>query len=145
MRPPPLSDAVRHNIVRRLGFIFAASILVQLGAYMGFVYCITAASALAPAVANVAVSIAVLVLRIAVTLPLGYFGARFTIREMRRAAPPAARMAVQPAIIASGVAACIVILANVSTAPATWLTILRDVLAAGIWIFAARRSLRRTA
>ncbi len=145
MRPPPLSDAVRHNIVRRLGFIFAASILAQFGAYLAFVYCITAASALAPAAANLAVRVVVLVLRIAVTLPLGYFGARFTIRAMRRAAPPAAHMDVQPAIVASGVAACIMIFANIGTAPATWLTILRDLLAAGIWIFAARRALRRAA
>jgi hypothetical protein len=145
MRPPPLSDAVRHNIVRRLGFIFAASILAQFGAYLAFVYCIMAASALAPAAANVAVRAAVLVLRIAVALPLGYFAARFTIRAMRRAAPPAARMDVQPAIVASAVAACIMILSNIATAPATWSTILRDVLAAAIWIFAAYRSLRRAA
>ena len=145
MRPPPLSDAVRHNIVRRLGFIFAASILAQFGAYLGFVYCITAASTLAPEAANLAVRAVVLVLRIAVTLPLGYFGARFTIRAMRRAAPPAAHMDVQPAIVASGVAACIMIFSNIATAPATWLTILRDLLAAGIWIFAAYRALRRAA
>ena len=145
MRPPPLSDAVRHNIVRRLGFIFAASILAQFGAYLGFVACITAASTLAPASANLAVRAIVLALRVLVTLPLGYFGARFTIRAMRRAAPPAAHMAVQPAIVASGVAAGIMILANVGTAPATWLTVLRDVLAAAIWIFAASRSLRRIA
>jgi hypothetical protein len=145
MRPPPLSDAVRHNIVRRLGFIFAASILAQFGAYLAFVYCITAASALAPADANFAVRAAVLALRIVITLPLGYFGARFTIRAMRRAAPPAARMEAQPAIVACAIAACIMILSNLATAPATWSTILRDVLAAAIWIFAARRSLRRVA
>jgi hypothetical protein len=145
MRPPPLSDAVRHNIVRRLGFIFAASILMQFGAYLAFVYCLTAASTLTPAAANVGVRAIVLFLRIAITLPLGYFGARFTIRAMRRAAPPAAHMAVQPAVVASGVAAGIMILANIGTAPATWLTILRDLLAAGIWIFAARRALQRAA
>jgi hypothetical protein len=145
MRPPPLSDAVRHNIVRRLGFIFAASILAQLGAYLGFVYCITAASTFTPADANDAVRAIVLALRIFITLPLGYFVARFTIRAMRHAAPPAAHMAVQPAIVASGVAACVMVLANIGTAPTTWSTILRDVLAAGIWIFAARRALRRVA
>jgi hypothetical protein len=37
------------------------------------------------------------------------------------------------------------VLANIGTAPTTWSTILRDVLAAGIWIFAARRALRRVA
>jgi hypothetical protein len=123
MRPPPLSDAVRHTIVRRLGFIFAASILAQFGAYAGFVYGISAAASLVPDSSNTVARAAVLVLRLIVTLPLGFFAARLTLRAMRRAAPPAAHMAAQPAVVASAAAAGVMILANIGTAPATSLTI----------------------
>jgi hypothetical protein len=143
MRPPPLSDVVRHNIVRRLAFIFAASILAQFGVYVAIVYCLTAAASLAPASANVAVASAVLFARIVVTLPLGFYAARFTYRAMRRAAPPAAHMAAQPAVVASAAAAGMMILANIGTAPPMWSTVVRDVLAAALWIFAAYRALRR--
>lgn len=145
MRPPPLSDAVRHNIVRRLGFLFAGSILVQLGVYEGFVALVAWAAALAPANSGVAISAIALFLRIAITVPLGFFSARFTYRAMRRALPPAARMTAQPAVVASAAAAGMMLLANLGTAPATWSTIVRDVLAAGLWIFAAQRALRRVA
>jgi hypothetical protein len=145
MRPPPISDAVRHNIVRRLGFLFAGSILVQLGAYEGFVALLSWAATLAPASADVAVRAIVLVLRIIIVLPLGFFSARFTFRAMRRTLPAAARMTAQPAVVASAAAAGMMLLANLGTAPATWSTVLRDVLAAGLWIFAAQRALRRVA
>jgi hypothetical protein len=145
MRPPPLSDAVRHNIVRRLGFLFAGSILVQLGIYEGFVALLAWTATLAPASADVAVRAIALVVRIVIALPLGFFSARFTFRAMRRAMPPAARMTAQPAVVASAAAAGMMLLANLGTAPATWSTILRDVLAAGLWIFAAQRALRRVA
>jgi hypothetical protein len=145
MRPPPLSDAVRHNVVRRLAFIFAASILAQFGAYVAFVYCLSAAAALAPATANVSVSVAVLVARIVVTLPLGFFAARLTYRAMRRAAPPSAHMAAQPAVVASAAAAGIMILANIGTSPVMWSTVTRDLVAAALWVFAAFRALRRPA
>ncbi|HKW45086.1 MAG TPA: hypothetical protein VJN22_05460 [Candidatus Eremiobacteraceae bacterium] len=145
MRPPPLSDTVRHNIVRRLGFIFAASILVQFGVYAAFVYAISAAAALAPTAAHVGVGALVLVVRIIITLPLGFFAARYTYRALRRAAPPPARMAAQPAVVASAAAACMMILSNLGTAPVLWSTVVRDVLAAALWIFAAYRALRRAA
>ena len=144
MRPPPLSDVVRHNIVRRLGFIFAASILAQFGAYAAFVFCISSAAALAPAAAHVAASAVVLGLRIVAALPLGFFAARFTYRAMRRAAPPSAQLGAQPAVVASAAAAGVMILANIGTAPAIWSTIVRDLLAAALWIFAAHRAMRRT-
>jgi hypothetical protein len=145
MQPPPLSDVVRHNIVRRLAFIFAASILAQFGAYAAFVYCLSAAAELLPDAARVTASAIVLVLRVGITMPLGFYAARFTYRAMRRAVPPAANMAAQPAIVASAVAAGVMILSNVATAPVTWLTIVRDLLAAALWIFCAQRALRRPA
>jgi hypothetical protein len=145
MRPPPISDAVRHNIVRRLGFLFAGSILVQLGAYVGFVALLSWAATFAPASADVAVRSIVLVLRIIIAVPLGFFSARFTFRAMRRTLPAAARLTAQPAVVASAAAAGMMLLANLGTAPATWSTVLRDVLAAGLWIFAAQRALRRVA
>jgi hypothetical protein len=145
MRPPPLSDAVRHNIVRRLGFLFAGSILVQLGIYEGFVALLSWSATLAPASAEVTVQTIALVLRIVIVLPLGFFSARFTFRAMRRALPAAARMTAQPAVVASAAAAGMMLLANLGTAPATWSTILRDVLAVALWVFAAQRALRRVA
>ena len=54
-------------------------------------------------------------------------------------------MTSQPAVVASAAAAGIMILANIGTAPAMWSTIVRDVLAAALWIFAAQRALRRVA
>jgi hypothetical protein len=145
MRPPPLSDAVRHNIVRRLGFIFGASILVQFGVYAALVYAMSAAASLSPAAANVGIGTLVLTLRIIIALPLGFFAARFTYRALRRAAPPPARMTAQPAVIASAAAASMMILSNLGTAPVMWSTVVRDLLAAGLWIFAAYRALRRAA
>lgn len=145
MQPPPLSDVVRHNIVRRLAFIFAASILAQFGAYAAFVYCLSAGAALLPDSTRLAVSAVVLVARIAITMPLGFYAARFTYRAMRRAVPPAAHMEAQPAVVASAAAAGVMILSNIATAPVMWLTIVRDLLAAALWIFAAQRTLRKAA
>lgn len=145
MHPPPLSDVVRRNIVRRLAFIFAASILAQFGAYAAFVYCVSAAAALLPDAARLTFSAIVLVLRIVITMPLGFYAARFTYRAMRRAPPPAANMAAQPAVVASAAAAGVMFLSNIATAPVMWLTIVRDLLAAALWIFAAQRALRRPA
>jgi hypothetical protein len=141
MRTPPLSETVRRNIIRRLGFTFAFSIIAQFGAYAAFVYCISALAALVPP--STAVSIVVLVLRITVALPLGFYAARFTFRAMRRAAPPSTPMPVQPAVVASVAAAGMAIVANIATSPALWSTVGRDILAAALWIFAAVRALRR--
>jgi len=145
MRTVPLSVNVRRNVFRRLLIVFCVSIAAQVVAYEAVCALLVAIAGLLPTSMHVGVNIGVLVLRLAIALPLGFFGARLSYRAMRSSVPAHKRMPMQPAIIAAAAAAGFTIMINWALRPefATWATVGRDVAAALIWVFAAQRSFSR--
>lgn len=145
MRTVPLSVDVRRNVFRRLLVVFCVSIAAQVAAYCSFCALVFAFANWLPVGTRAIILVGILALPIAFALPLGFFGARTSYRAMRSFVPAQKRMPVQPAIIAAVIAACFSIVVNWALRPefATYATVGRDIAAAVIWVFAARRSFRR--
>jgi hypothetical protein len=145
MRSVPLSANVRRNVFRRLLIVFCVAIAAQIIAYEAVCSLMVAIAGLLPESMHVGVNIGVLVLRLAIALPIGFFGARLSYRAMRSSVPANKRMPVQPAIIAAAAAAGFTVIINWALRPefATWATVGRDIAAALIWVFAAQRSFSR--
>ncbi len=145
MRTVPLSDNVRRAVFRRLVIVFCISVAAQACAYLSFFALVVAIGEQLPGSSQIAVNVGVLALRLAVALPLGYFGARLSYRAMRSYVPAHRRMPVQPAIIASATAACLMVIIDWAARPefATGATVGRDVAVALLWVFAAQRSFVR--
>ena len=145
MRTAPLNVDVRRSVFRRLLVVFCVSVLVQTAAYLSFCALLVALAEAVPSGAVVAVNIVVLVLRLVIAVPLGYFAARLSYRAMRSRLPAHRRLPVAPAIIAAAIAACLAVVVDWAAHPeiATWATVARDLAAAALWIFAAQRAFVR--